>query len=350
MITDTKILFKANVLTAILVCLYGITHGQKVSTTEVATGVASSFRGLSVVDDSIAWVGGTNGMVGISVNGGTIWKWVHVPDCDKCDFRSIFAFNEKSAVIANAGTPAHIFVTRDAGEHWQETYRLNDTAAFIDGITFLENGTGIAYGDPIEGKMLVMTTKDYGTSWKNLPPEQRPDMHKGEASFAASGTCLHMFSRRHWIIATGGTKSSLLETKSSGRNWRRINTPMLQGKSSTGIFSLHAANKKSWLIVGGDYKDDSATKDNAFFTKNSGRLWIRPFAPPRGYRECISSTPAKNNRVLLTLGPGGIDISYDNGNTWQALTDDRKLHVIKKARNGHLTIAAGGSGKIMIFR
>lgn len=327
-----------------------ISFGQTGNTVEVKSGVTASFRGLSVVDDSVAWLGGTNGTVGLSVNGGTQWKWHKVAGCEKCDFRSVYAFNDHSAVIANAGTPAVIFVTHDGGEHWKETYRLDDSNAFIDGITFTESGAGIAYGDPINGRQLVLSSSDRGGSWTTLPVDQSPEMHPGEASFAASGTCVHMFTNRHWIIATGGTVSALLETKNSGRSWKRISTPILQGKNSTGTFSFYAVSKKNWLIAGGDYKQDTLTTDNAFYTRNAGRTWHRPKVPPRGYRECISRATPNKKQSVLALGPGGIDISYNNGKTWEPYTNNRQLHVVKHARKGSATIAAGGNGKIILIR
>lgn len=327
-----------------------ISYGQIVNTVEIKSGASASFRGLSVVDDSVAWLGGTNGTVGVSVNGGTQWKWHKVAGCEKCDFRSVFAFDERSAVIANAGTPAVIFVTHDGGEHWKETFRLDDTNAFIDGITFTESGTGIAYGDPLKGRLLVLSSSDRGETWTTLPTEQCPEMHPGEASFAASGTCVHMFTNRHWIIATGGTVSALLETKNSGHSWTRISTPILQGKNSTGIFSFYAVSKKKWIIAGGDYKQDTLSTNNTFYTRNAGRKWHRPEVPPRGYRESISMATPNNKRSVLTLGPGGIDISYDNGRTWQPHSNDRQLHVVQHARRGAVTIAAGGNGKVILIR
>ncbi len=327
-----------------------ISFGQTVASVEIKSGVSASFRGLSVVDDSVAWLGGTNGTVGVSVNGGLQWKWNTVQGCEKCDFRSIFAFDDRSAVIANAGTPAVIFITRDGGAHWKETYRLDDTNAFIDGITFTESGAGIAYGDPLNGRLLVLTSSDNGESWTALPADQSPELNPGEASFAASGTCVHMFTNQHWIIATGGKVSSLLETKNSGRSWRRITTPILQGKTSTGIFSFYAASKKNWIITGGDYTKDTLTTDNAFYTRNAGKKWHRPKVPPRGYRECLSRAIANKKQSILTLGPRGIDISHNNGKSWLPYSDDRQLHVAKHTRKGTTTIAAGGNGKIFLIR
>ena len=42
------------------------------------TGVKTSLRGLSVVNNNVVWVSGSNGMVGKSSNAGKNWKWMAV--------------------------------------------------------------------------------------------------------------------------------------------------------------------------------------------------------------------------------------------------------------------------------
>ena len=81
-----------------------------------------SFRGLSVVDDSVAWVSGIKGVVGKSTNGGIKWTFTQVKGFEKWDFRSLYAFNSNEAVIANAGSPAHILRTNDGGKNWDILY------------------------------------------------------------------------------------------------------------------------------------------------------------------------------------------------------------------------------------
>ena len=47
------------------------------------TGVKTSIRGLSVVNNNVVWVSGSNGMVGKSANAGKNWKWMTVKGFEK---------------------------------------------------------------------------------------------------------------------------------------------------------------------------------------------------------------------------------------------------------------------------
>ncbi len=85
----------------------------------MTSGTNSSLRGLSVVNDHIIWVSGTNGTVGKSTNGGKNWKWMTVNGFEKTDFRDIEAFNANTALIIGIGEPAYVLKTNDGGDSWR---------------------------------------------------------------------------------------------------------------------------------------------------------------------------------------------------------------------------------------
>ncbi len=347
-----------NILFFIL--LTSAASAQKMGLRQVDTKTNASFRGLSVVDDSVAWVSGSKGWVGVTVNGGNDWKFGQVKGFEQCDFRSLYAFNAKSAVIANAGYPAYILYTTDGGSSWQKIYENRDTAAFIDGIDFWDRTHGIVYGDPIGGHLLLLGTNDGGKTWTKHPPEECPVMSDGEASFAASGTCIRCMKHKELIIATGGKVSRLLVSENRGKSWKAMSTPILQGAASTGIFTFLPSSNTFWVIAGGDYKRDSLCTANLFLTLDAGKTWAAPATTTRGYRECLENIgPGTfrsegeriyNTHTLLAVGPGGMDISYDNGNKWMPLSDEKQFHVVKKSRSGNLIIIAGGQGKVAVVK
>jgi photosystem II stability/assembly factor-like uncharacterized protein len=324
----------------IFILLPNLLFGQKYKLEKVAVSTTASFRGLSVVDNKVAWLSGSDGWIGLSTDGGTSWKFHQVKGFEKSDFRSLYAFDDRQAIIANAGSPAHILITHDGGENWKSVYSNQHHDAFFDGIDFWNNKEGILYGDPIDGKMLLLRTTDGGLNWTEI--KDAPVLEKGEASFAASGTGIRCLNKNKVMIATGGKISRIWISKDKGATWSTIKVPILQGESSTGIFSL-TQNNQALTIVGGDYKNETMAVRHHFYSVDDGKKWIAPTAPTRGYRECVESIATK---TMVATGPSGTDISYDNGITWSALSEEKGLHVMRKARNGTLVIFAGSKGQV----
>lgn len=162
--------------------------GQEISYTIVMKDTSQSFRGLSVVDDSVAWVGGTNGKVGLSTNGGKTWKFTTVNGFEKSDFRSIYAFDENNALAANAGSPACILRTNNGGNTWITVYTNEHKDAFFDGMDFWNDKNGLIYGDPIDGKLLVLETYDAGITWREI---KNPPVVEKRRSFVCSKRYQH---------------------------------------------------------------------------------------------------------------------------------------------------------------
>jgi photosystem II stability/assembly factor-like uncharacterized protein len=173
-------------------------------------GKRTSIRGLSVVDDSVAWISGSRGNIAITTNGGKTWAWQQVKGFEQADFRDIEAFSAKEAVIMSSGTPALILKTTDGGINWQMKYRNTDTVYFLDAMDFDNPKHGLILGDPIKNKFFLLETNDGAETWH--PYKSEPDATDGEAAFAASGTCLRI-SKGNINIVTGGPVAHLLTAK-----------------------------------------------------------------------------------------------------------------------------------------
>src|SRR6185436_8865050 len=94
------------------------------------TGTKTSLRGLSVVNNNIIWVSGSNGMVGKSSNAGKNWKWMTVKGFEKNDFRDIEAFDANTAIIMSIADPAYILKTTDGGDTWTVVYENKTKGMF----------------------------------------------------------------------------------------------------------------------------------------------------------------------------------------------------------------------------
>lgn len=334
---------KYQALILLLLCLTtSILFAQKYQLKKTETNISSSFRGLSVVDNKVAWLSGSQGWVGRTIDGGLTWSFNQVTGFEESEFRSLYAFDDQRAVIANTGSPAHILITTDGGKKWNPVYAKTHPDAFFDGMDFWNDKEGMIYGDPIDGKMLLLHTNDGGVNWNEI---NGPKLEKGEASFAASGTGIRCINDNQVMICTGGAVSRLWISKDKGLSWSSIKAPIVQGENSTGIFSF-VRNRNVIIIVGGDYKKESLAINHNFYSPGEGGHWFAPNSPTRGYRECVE--PIKRN-TLVAVGPSGIDISFDNGINWKPFSDEKELHVIRKSRKGSLVIAAGGQGQLFVI-
>ena len=323
-----KILF----IVACFFCMQAKTQTVKIVTSGTKTGM----RGLSVVDDKTIWTSGSNGQVGRSLDGGETWKWVTVKGFEKMDFRDIEAFDKTTAVIMGIDAPAYILRTIDGGETWQVVFTDSTKGMFLDAMEFWNEQSGIVIGDPLKGKFYVARTFDGGNTWQGIPENNRPVADSGEACFAASGTNIRKLNNKEAIFITGGLTSNVHVRD------RKINLPVIQGKETTGANSIAVKNKKTWMVVGGDFNTKDSSKDNAAITFNAGKSWIMPEIPPTGYRSCVEYIKKKQ---WITCGLNGVDISNDDGKTFTNISKEG-FHVVRKAKKGNAVFFAGGGGRI----
>lgn len=311
---------------------------------QVNAETSASFRGVHAVSSSVLWCSGSKGTVGRSVDGGEHWTFSTVKAYPQSDFRSIVAFDERTAVIASAGTPAVILRTIDGGITWLTCFERTDSAWFIDGLAFWDKQHGIAFGDPIDGHLVLLQTGDGGATWQQKQIEQCPELRTGEAAFAASNSTIRVAPRGLVWIATGGTVSRILYSHDYGNTWQSINCPIVQGKSSTGIFAFVFSDSLHGVVVGGDYTLDSLRKEHVFYTENGGKTWIMPISPTGGYRSGIAVV----GELLVATGTNGTDISRDQGKIWQTISKEG-YHAVCSIPNKKSVLLSGGKGRLAIL-
>ena len=169
-------------------------------------GRSASFRGLSVVDDSIVWACGSKGSVVHTLDGGTNWLDRSPVGFEDLEFRSIHAFDAKTVCLASAGTPAVVLRTVDGGKSWSEVFRHDSTKAFFDAMVFWSPTDGLVVSDPIDGRWLMVRTEDGGLHWRVLEGDQAPMAVEGEAAFAASNGSLSVIDAQRWWLGTGAKR------------------------------------------------------------------------------------------------------------------------------------------------
>ncbi|MBK1439059.1 oxidoreductase [Parapedobacter sp. ISTM3] len=317
-------------------------YGQGAQIAMLEGGKPTSIRGLSVLDDSVAWVSGSAGWVSRTTDGGRTWRWQQVAGHEATDFRDIEVFSGLEAIIISAGSPLVILRTTDGGTTWQETYRDERHEIFFDGMDFWDNGRGLAYGDPIDGVMQLLATEDRGKTWQDISEQADVRLGDGEAGFAASGTGIRTLSAGHAFIGTGGSHARLLHSADHGNTWRAYGCPIIQGSASTGIFSVAFRDERHGVVVGGDYQADRSTDSVVFVTADGGATWQQPTVGTHGFRSAAEYVGARD---LVAVGTSGVDISSDGGMTWNAVSKE-SFHVVRQAKAGTWVVLAGANGRI----
>src|ERR1700752_1403918 len=306
-------------LSSLSLALGLIQTGPSMRWTSLSTGVSARLRGVSAVNDRVAWASGTSGTVLRTIDGGVSWQPLTVPGAGKLDFRDIDAVDERTAFVLSIGPgeQSRIYKTSDAGTTWMEQFVNRDPKAFFDAMAFWDAKRGIAVSDSVDGQFVILTTTDGGATWTRVPGTALPPALPNEGFFAASGTNVAVLAPNHVWIGTGAAASSrVLRSKDGGRTWALAQTPVASGPSA-GIFSIAFADATHGIVVGGDYKAESVANDNAAVTSDGGATWtlVKGLS---GFRSVAAYRPDDATKIIA-VGPSGTDVSTDRGKTWTSI-------------------------------
>lgn len=305
-----------------------------------------SFRGIFAVDKNTVWISGSGGSVYVTQNGGKSWQKREIPDSDSLGFRDIEVIAPGTIVLMSAGVGknSRIYKSTDNGKTWKIVYQNTYPEGFLDTIEFWDSKNGIAIGDPVEGKFDILLTKDGGNSWDEPQKNNIPDAFQGEAQFAASGTCISVTGKNEAWIGTGGTKSRILKTTDSGKSWKAFPSPLLQGKTSTGIFSVHFIDKNKGIIVGGDYLQEKNTDSTSAFTTDGGKAWQLNQSGILPYQSAVKSVKLNNKIIFISTGPTGTYYTSDLKN-WK-IAEKKGFHCIGVSKKDNSIWLAGSNGRV----
>jgi hypothetical protein len=257
----------------------------------------------------------------------------------KPNFRALAVKNENVFAIS-IGNPALLF------KNGKVVYKEIHPKVFYDSMEFWNENEGIAVGDFTENCISIIITRDGGNNWNKLDCTVFNQIIEGEGFFAASDTNISIIGNKTWI-ASGGKNSRVYFSNDKGRTWEIFNTPVLQGESTTGIFSMDFYDQNNGYAIGGDYTKPEIDSLNKIFTVDGGKTWktIADNMSP-GYRSCLQYFPKSNGKKILVVGYKGIDYSNDYGNTWRNFSDES--YYTFRFLNDSVAFAAG-KGKISKF-
>ena len=183
---------------------------------------------------------------------------------DTLNFRAS-SIVEDSYFTLSIGSPAYLFKDQEL------VYKESHTAAFYDALHFWNSKEGIAIGDPTDGCMSMVITRDGGQTWQKTSCDLLPPAMEGEAAFAASDTNIAIVGDETWV-ATGGRSSRVLYSSDKGSTWDVFETPIIQGLETTGMYSIAFYDSLNGFAIGGDYTKPKSQHSNKIRTNDGGRL------------------------------------------------------------------------------
>jgi photosystem II stability/assembly factor-like uncharacterized protein len=309
---------------------YSKSHQPKL--TPQQSGTKRLLIAVSPVNDRIVWAAGAGGTYTVTTDGGKTWTAGVVPGAEKLQFRDVQGVSDKVAYLMSIGNYTkdfRVYKTVDGGKTWTIEFKNELANAFYDCFAFWTPDRGITHSDSVNGVFPDIRTKD-GTTWHSIANNMPPAL-PGEASFAASGTCITTEGRDNAWIATGGaTIARILATKDGGNTWNAYDTPLVSS-STAGAISVAFRDSKNGIVGGGDLASNSSA--DLATSHDGGQTWQLTNPPPvSGAVFCLSYIQGNGRRhtdggrgdrtVVITANTepdfdtGSAAWTPDEGQTW----------------------------------
>lgn len=303
-----------------------------------------SIRAIEIMNEQV-WYAGSKGKYGfISLKDKKIFNGVIARDTLLPEFRSI-ALASKNVFLLSVSSPALLYKLDEEGKNNQLVYMETGKNVFYNSMQFFDSESGIAIGDPVENCLNILITRDGGNIWDKISCNDLPKTESGEGAFAASNTNIAIKNDKVWI-ASGGKKSNVYHSRDKGNTWEVFETPILQGREMTGIFSIDFYDENIGFAVGGDYENQEINSKNKIITADGGKTW-QTIADDQdfGYASCVRFFPGSNGNALVVSSPSGIYYSNDRGSSWRKIYNAANIYTLKFLNNQ--TLIAAGKNKIL---
>lgn len=312
------------------------------------SGTTNRLQAVSPVSDRVVWASGVGGSYALTTDGGDTWRSGVVPGADSLEFRDVEGVSESIAYLlaAGPGSRSRIYQTADGGRSWTLQFTSHDTSAFYDCFAFFDQRRGFVMSDAVEGRFPAIRTTD-GKAWSDIG-DRLPPAQPGEGAFAASGTCTAAQGERHGWIATGAAgRARVLATSDGGDTWRAYQTPITQGRATSGGASVAFRDTLHGMLGGGDIAVPDSFADNVARSSDGGRTWrLAARTPFPGAIYGLAYVPGMESRTVVATGPSGAAWSVDEGGSWAGLNGVRDYWAVgfASARAGWLV---GTEGRIL---
>ncbi len=287
---------------------------------ERTSPTTSTLHSVSVIDDSVAWIGGESGTILRTTDGGATWTSVGGGNLGTEPVYNIFGVDAQTALCTTSPSDTYIYRTTDGGTTWTQVLAV--TGGFMDAIWMTDANNGFAYGDPVSGFWELFTTTDGGATWNPAPSLAQNGSEAGwNNSMYVSGSDIYFGTNNTTIYyssdmgnswtpqststvtnsyslwfndasngLTGGN-TTLAQTTDGGTTWTALsNVP-----GSGNIFGITGVDNKWWFSRG----------SSVYYTEDNGSTWVTQYTATAGSYNHMSLS-RNGTTIMAVRGNGGI--------------------------------------------
>lgn len=299
------------------------------------------YRGLEIAN-GIAYISGSNGGIyEIDLSNSQVNELFSIKGRH---FRDIDVLENGNIVALAITQPAEIWLKEAELDSFYRVFDSMDTITFLDGIDFINNDQGYAFGDPSSNIPTILKTLNGGRTWDLILGDDRFPKEAGKyAGFAASGTSIKTIDDNTILIGLGNETGKILRSDILGLEWELIDVPYHKEPNGSGVYSIAFKDNLNGVAVGGHWQNTTCDSSK-IYTQDGGLTWNLSNGIQE-YRSCV--TYFKDD-IYISTGTTGTDITYDGGKNWELL-DTLGYNSIAFQEDGH-GIAVGNYGQVSLLK
>ncbi len=303
----------------------------------------ASFRAIRSHKNQI-WIGGTQGMVIHSNDGGASWQEQQVPGAEKLDFRDLAVIDKQKIILMSAGPAdkgaAKLYFSKDHGQSWSIMFEKKLGPYFFDAIAWNQKKQeGIMLSDPMNGQFPLFLIKNGGEKVEEIKISSFPALLPREAAFAASGSSLLWINGKLNLVTGGSAQARILQSQDETFTKFQVMHQSIPADSSSGFFSIGARNKTNYWVVGGNYLRLNENNIGILESRDAGKSWNKISNTPNFYMEKVLWT----GKYWIVVGPSQSAAYNPKTKKWISLGETHFHNVLLHKKH---VFAVGSKGTL----